>query len=100
MSHDSRMCATLEIVKWKPGKQQDAIDLGNELQSELRAIAGRKHMISVWNNDGVEYVLNIWESPEAKAAAAAEVDALGAKFGDMFESFESSDFQNVWYGVG
>jgi len=94
------MCAVVEIIKWKPGRQQDAIDLAEELQSELQAVAGRKHMISAWNDDGVEYVLSVWESPEAKAAGAAEVDALGANFGDMFESFESVDLQNVYYYVG
>ena len=100
MPDDSTMCATVEIIKYKPGKLQSGIDLGIEIQSELRAIPGRKHLISVWNDDGVEYVLSVWESPEAKAAGAAEVDRLGAKFGDIFEQFEAKDFQNVLYWVG
>lgn len=100
MSNDSKMCAVVEKIKWKPGKLEAAVDLAIELQSELQAVAGRKHMISAWNDDGVEYVFSIWESPEAKAAGAAEVDTIGAKFGDMFKSFESVDLQNVYYYVG
>lgn len=100
MADESKMCATIDIVRYKPGKQQEGIDLGYKLQSELQTVAGRKHMISVWNDDGVEYAISIWESPEAKAAAAAEVDALGAKFGDVFEGYEALDFQNVMYVVG
>jgi hypothetical protein len=45
-------------------------------------------------------VIRIWESPEAKAAAASKVDAIGGQFGDVFEKFEAEDFQNVWYVVG
>lgn len=98
MPGESKMCATLETIRYKPGRLQDSIDLMKELQSELQAMAGRKHTISVWNDgEDIEYVLSIWESPEAKAVAAAQVDALGTKFGDMFEAFESIDLQNVWY---
>ena len=100
MTNNSKMCAVFEKVKWKPGKQQEAIDRANELQSEFTAIPGRKHYISVWNNDGTEYVLSIWDSPEAKEAAAEQVDALGEKFGDLFESFEAVDLENVQYFVG
>lgn len=100
MSPDSNMCATVEIIKYKPGKLQVAADLTHELQAELQAVPGRKQMISTWNDDGLEYVLSIWESPAAKAAAASELEALGSKYGDIFEEFESLDFENVWYVVG
>ena len=100
MSQDSKLCATVETIRYKPGKLQESIELVNKLQPDLQAIAGRRHMISIWNDDGVEYVISIWESPEAKAAAASKVDAIGGQFGDIFEEFEAEDFQNVWYVVG
>ncbi len=100
MSDDSKMCATVETIKYRPGTLHEANELAKKLQPDLRAIPGRRHMISVWNDDGVEYVISIWESPEAKAAAASRVDSIGAQFGDVFEEFEAEDFQNVWYIVG
>ena len=100
MSGNLKMCATVETIKYKPGTLQEANELTKKLQSDLQAIPGRRHMISVWNDDGVEYVISIWESPEAKAAAASKVDAIGGQFGDVFEKFEAEDFQNVWYVVG
>jgi hypothetical protein len=99
MSHDSKMCATLETITYKPGKHQSAYDLTEKLLSEFRAIPGRLQMISAWNTDGVEYVLHIWESPEAKAAASEALNALGEKYEDVFEGFESVDLENVWYIV-
>ena len=99
MSHDPKMCATIEKIKYKPGKQQVAYDITEQVQAELKAVAGRKHMICSWNDDEIEYVLSVWESPEAKEAAAAELDALGSKYGEIFEEFESVDLQNVWYIV-
>ena len=100
MSGDSKMCATVETIKYKPGTLQEANELTKKLQPDLQAIPGRRHMIAVWNDDGVEYVISIWESPEAKAAAASKVDAIGSQFGGVFEKFEAEDFQNVWYVVG
>ncbi len=100
MYGDSTMCATVEFIKFKPGTLQEAAELTKKLQPDLQAIPGRRHMIAVWNDDGVAYVISIWESPEAKAAAASKVDAIGDQFGDVFEKFEAEDFQNVWYVVG
>ncbi len=100
MSDGSKMCATVEFIKFKPGTLQEAVELTKKLQPDVQAIPGRRHMISVWNDDGAEYVISIWESPEAKAAAASRVDAIGAQFGDIFEEFKGEDFKNVWYIVG
>ena len=100
MSDESRMCATVEPYKIRSGKIEEATQLGKKLRSEFQKIPGRKHMIDVFNNDGYGYTISIWESPEAKAAAASRLDELGAQFGDMFEEFEAHDFQTVEYFVG
>ena len=97
MYGDSTMCATVETIKIKPGKLQESIDVTEKLRSEIQRIPGRLQMIDIWNDDGVEYIINIWESPEAKAAAAFKVDAIGAQFGDIFEAYKAEDFQNVEY---
>ena len=99
MSDNSKMCATIEIINYKPGKLQVAAELTDELESEYRAVPGMKHMICLWNDDEREYLTNIWESPEAKAAAASEVAAIGDKYGDIFEDVEYLDFENVSYVV-
>ena len=100
MSDGSKLCATLERIEYKPGKLQDSIEIMHEIEAEIRAIPGRKHLISVWNDDGVEYVLNIWESPEAKTAGTVQANRLAEKFGDKFKSFEALDFEHVYYLVG
>ena len=100
MYGDSTMCATVEFIKFKPGTLQEAAELTKKLQPDLQAIPGRRHMIAVWNDDGDEYVISIWESPEAKAAAASRLEELGGQFGDMIEEFKGEDFKNVWYWVG
>ena len=99
MSDNSKMCATIEIINYKPGKLEVAAELTDELESEYRAVAGMKHMICLWNDGDKEYLVNIWESPEAKEAAASEVSAIGAKYGDIFEDVEYLDFKNVSYVV-
>ena len=99
MYGDSTMCATVETIKLKPGKLQESIDIMVELRSEIESIPGRLHMLDVWNDDGLEYMISIWESPEAKAEAAARVDEIGAKFGDIFEFFKAEDFSNVEFVI-
>ena len=99
MPDGSKMCATLERIKYKPGKLQDSIDTMHKIEAEIRAIPGRKHLISVWNDDGIEYVLNVWESADAKATGTVQANALVEKFGDIFESFEALDFEHVYYIV-
>ncbi len=99
MYGDSTMCATVETIKIKPGKLQESIDIMEKLRSEIERIPGRVKMIDIWNDDGVEYMINIWESPEAKAAAASKVDEIGAQFGDIFEEFKAEDFQNVEFVI-
>ncbi len=99
MYGDSTMCATVETIKLKPGKLQESIDIMVELRSEIESIPGRLHMLDVWNDDGLEYMISIWESPEAKAEAAARVDEIGAKFGDIFEFFKAEDFPNVEFVI-
>ena len=98
MYGDSTMCATVETIKLKPGKLQESIDVTEKLRLEIQRIPGRLHLIDVWNDDGdVGYVINIWESPEARAAAASTLEELSAKYGDIFETFTAEDFENVEY---
>ena len=58
MSDEPKLCATLEKIVYKPGKLPESLRIMHEIEAEIRAIPGRKHLISVWNDDGVEYVLN------------------------------------------
>ena len=55
MSENSKMCATIEIIRYKPGKLEVAAELTDALESEYRAVQGMKHMICLWNDDEREY---------------------------------------------
>lgn len=95
MYGDSTRCAVVVPYKCKLERLTEASELADSLRAELSGIPGLERVIDIWNDNGMGYSVTIWESPEAKAAAATKMEEIWGRFDGMFDEVTMEEFANV-----
>ena len=95
----SGICAVFAHYKTNPGKVEESITIVESFRSELKQIAGLKEVIDIYNEEGGGCSVMIWDSAEAKAAAAGKMEEVWARLEGIFETVEEEEYEKVEYLV-